>query len=220
MKPQNLKTPFSFASRKIFYENGLLHIPDFLDKYDATHLAVDTLLPGPISVELCSGNGHWVCDMAKQNPKKSYVAVEKRFDRVQKIWSKKQNENLDNLLIIWGKAQLLMKYFCSANTIDEFLVHFPDPWPKNRQRKHRLFQEPLLSDIKKSLKAKGRVILVTDHYNYGMGAYKSLQNAGFRSQIQDPGYRIVPSYANSTFEDLWKRLDRKIYYFSFEVIHE
>lgn len=217
MKPQDLKIPFSFEERKVQEQDGLLFLPDCLERYPPIFFHHQGQ---PFIVELCSGNGHWICNKAKNEPEKRFVAVEKRFDRIQKIWSKKQNEGLDNLYIVWGKAETWMKYFCEAKSIDELYIHFPDPWPKNRHRKHRLFQTLFLQDVRLAMKPKGGLFLVTDHLQYGKQALQCLQKTNFSLRLDKPGYKVLSSYGNSTFEALWKSLGEKIYYFEFEVSDE
>ena len=43
---------------------------------------------------------------------------------------------------------------------------FPDPWPKKRHWKNRLFQQPFLHGVYKILKPGGKLFVKTDHDGY------------------------------------------------------
>jgi tRNA (guanine-N7-)-methyltransferase len=43
---------------------------------------------------------------------------------------------------------------------------FPDPWPKNRHHKKRLFQKPFLNACHKVLSPGGTLFVKTDHDGY------------------------------------------------------
>lgn len=58
----------------------------------------------PVIMEYCSGNGAWIANKAIQNPHLNWVAVERKFERVRKIWSKVKNHGLANLIVICGEA--------------------------------------------------------------------------------------------------------------------
>jgi tRNA G46 methylase TrmB len=46
--------------------------------------------------------------------------------------------------------------------VNAFHIYFPDPWPKSRHSKHRLFSPSLIDGLARCLEPKGRVYVATD----------------------------------------------------------
>ena len=145
MKPKQLKPPCSWEDRRVILDDGILFVPDYFDAYDSF------TFPGwdspevfgtqrPVHVEFCSGNGTWIAEKAQQHPDVNWVAIEIRFDRVRKIWSKKKNLGLDNLFVVCGEGLRSSHHYFPEGSVDTVYVNFPDPWPKKRHAKHRSYQ--------------------------------------------------------------------------------
>ena len=222
MKPKNLKSPFSWDERKVLLKDKVLFVPDYYQDYQGFTFpdwADDEVFGNekPICIEYCSGNGRWIAEKAQKMPDYNWVAIEKRFDRTRKIWSKIKNHNLDNLFVMSGMGQIITKYYISDNSVDMVFVNFPDPWPKAKHAKHRIIQENFISDIARILKPKGSITLVTDDDTYRDQIIDTLNgNSDFMSEYPDPFFKYVDeNYGDSYFRDLWERLGRNINYMKF-----
>lgn len=171
----------------------------------------------PIEIEYCSGNGAWIIEKAKCCPNINWVAVEKRFDRVQKIWSKMHNEQISNLLIVCGEALTFTKYYVPDKSFSHLYVNFPDPWPKGRHKKNRLLSEPFISEMARVSTADAKAVIVTDHEQYA----ESICNAFIEHPTWTP---MFPSpffvtewegYGRSYFHDLWRQQQKTIHFMQF-----
>src|ERR1700757_2080951 len=105
MKPKHLKCPFTWEERRPLLFQRVLFVPEYYQRHEEWTFPgwEDPSLfgnPREVSVEFCSGHGHWIIEKAKAHPEKNWVAVEMQFERVRKIWSKMQNNQLSNLLIV------------------------------------------------------------------------------------------------------------------------
>ena len=159
MKAKDLKYPHSWEERRPVLVDSVLFVPDHYDSYEEytfPNWSSSELFDNehPVHVEYCSGNGTWIFERAKQFPMVNFVAVEKRFERVRKIWAKAKNAALKNLLIVCGEAHTTTKYYFPNQSVDEVYINFPDPWPKDRHAKHRLIQSPFASELARILKDK------------------------------------------------------------------
>ena len=218
MQPKNLLPPFYFKDRKVFFEKGVLYVPSYYTNYQEFKLDLQHYFQNanPICIEYCSGNGHWIIEQARKNPNINYIAVEKKFERVRKIWSKKENNHIKNLLIVCGFALDFTKHFLKNASIEKIWVHFPDPYPKQRHRKHRLFNEAFVLDMKRVLKGKCEVIVVTDDKNYSHHFVQVMQENGFYSLYDDPFYKKDLPYDFSQFLFFWQNEGKTIYHFKFQ----
>ncbi|ANG65854.1 tRNA (guanosine(46)-N7)-methyltransferase TrmB [Chlamydia gallinacea] len=217
MKPRDLQFPFLWKERCPKIQDCVLYVPEYY--FEHKHF----LMPSwhdffgnshPMICELCSGNGDWVISQALSSPQTNWIAVEKRFDRVRKIWSKMKNFQVNNLRIVHGTAQTFLHYYVGDASLQRIVVNFPDPWPKMRHRKHRLFQTEFLQDVFRVLQNQGSLALATDSKTYLIEAINMMQRH-FTSLIQEPYYQSVNDYGGSWFEKLWRSKGREIFYTEF-----
>ncbi len=223
MKPKQLKHPFSFENRQVMINDGVLYVPPYVQDYSDFKMPSWKEIFGnenPVSIEYCSGNGRWIADKAKAYPEINWVAVEIRFDRVRKIWAKKQNLNLDNLFIVCGEGVTVSREYFTEASVQETFVNFPDPWPKERHAKHRIIQEPFVEQMGRILKPEGQVTLVTDDPTYSRQMVEVMRSR-FRSLYPEPFYLTDDEdYGESYFRDLWLSKGRNIYFHRFTPVNE
>lgn len=171
-----------------------------------------------IGMEYCSGNGDWIIAKAVEHPQKNWIAVEKRFDRVRKIWSKMMNLNISNLLIIFGEAEVYTEHYLPSESIEEIYINFPDPWPKRRHAKNRLVQKKFIDLLSPVLKINSTITMATDDFPYSQQMIaETMAHDHFSSNFHHPYYISEwKDYGNSWFEDLWRDKGRTIYYLQFK----
>jgi len=222
MKPKNLKFPFTWEERRPLFLDRVLFVPQYYDRHHEWKFPgwdhKDFFgKKGKVYVEYCAGNGAWIVDKASQFPDIHWVAVEKKFERVRKIWSKMQNDHLTNLIIVSGEALTFTQQYLPDHCVDGIYVNFPDPWPKEKHAKHRLIQESFVKEITRVVKDSGFATYVTDARVYSEQMIQEmLQNSSWRSHFPSP-YFVTEwiDYGVSYFGDLWREKGRTIYYMQF-----
>lgn len=222
MKPEELTPPFPRTDQQRIIHDRVWYHPE-------TTRHPDFIFPGwehpslfgndhPVVVEFCSGNGAWIAQKAAECPDLNWVAVEMKFDRVRKIWSKIKNGRLDNLIVIWGEAHATIERYFPAHSISDAYINFPDPWPKNRHAKNRLMRTEFADQLSRILKEGRSLTFVTDDVPYSewtiqvMGSHQdfvSLHPAPFFSTE-------APDYGGSYFDSLWRSQGRAIRYHQFQ----
>lgn len=217
MKPRDLQPPFSWEERRPHIQDSVLYVPEHYFEHKSFLIPSWEEFFGnsyPIVCELCSGNGDWIVSQAVSAPQNNWIAVEKRFDRVRKIWSKMKNSQVNNLKIVHGTAETFFRYYVGSGSLQRIVVNFPDPWPKMRHRKHRLFQEEFLQDALRVLQNGGSLALATDDKPYLIEAIGMMRRY-LASLIQEPYYQAIDNYGRSWFENLWRSKGREIFYTEF-----
>lgn len=224
MKPKDLIPPFSKgADWHIVIKDKVWYVPIKEDK------ETNFSFPGwehadlfgnsnPVHVEYCSGNGKWIAEKARENPHINWVAVEIKFKRVRKIWSKLNNYNLSNLVILCGEGLWATQKFIPSESVSQVYINFPDPWPKRRHGKNRLVESPFVEEVRRIIKGQGDFTLVTDDPDYSMQMIKVLKsNEKFSSRYPEPHFVTeCEGYGNSYFEDLWREKGKEIRYHRFQ----
>ncbi len=219
MQPKHLKFPYTWKERRPEIRDGVLFIPDYYEKHKEWEFPRWEALFGntnPVIIEYCSGNGTWIAEKAKDKSK-NWVAVEWRFERVQKIWSKKKNQSLDNLFIVCGDAQIFIRDYLKDQSVSGVYVNFPDPWPKEKHAKNRLFQPPFIAEMARTLKSEAPFIVATDDPPYSLQLSEAVLANSAWDPVYPPPYYITEweGYGASYFDALWREKGREIRYFQF-----
>lgn len=225
MRPADLKSPFTWDERHVVVQDHVWYIPALCDDYAAFSF------PGwesslffdknrPVCLEYCSGNGAWIAAKAQMEPHYNWVAVEIKFERVRKIWSKIKNFHLSNLLAVCSEGLRVTQQYIPTESVHSVFINFPDPWPKNRHAKNRIVQSPFIEEVRRILQPGGVLTLVTDDKSYSEEMIDVLSLfPGFQSTFPSPFYvNDYPSYGTSYFEDLWREKGKLIYYLAFKKI--
>jgi tRNA (guanine-N7-)-methyltransferase len=222
MKPNDLKSPFSWEERQIIIEDRIWYIPPVYDRHDSFFFPGwgDPLVfcrENPVKIEYCSGNGLWIADRALKEPDVNWVAVERKFERVRRIWSKIKNHRLENLLAVCGEGHALTHHYLLPNSVDEVFINFPDPWPKTKHAKHRIVQPSFIQEIHRILKPGCLITLVTDDSIYSSIMINVMQACdGFTSVYPDPYYITeMAGYGTSSFDRIWREKGKTIHYHQF-----
>jgi tRNA (guanine-N7-)-methyltransferase len=226
MKPEDLKSPFIWDKRHVLVHDRVWYVPDRYDDFASFSFpGWENLIffdqKRPICLEYCSGNGAWIAAKAKEEPHFNWVAVEHKFERVRKIWSKVKNVQLSNLLAVCGEGYRVTHHYIPSASVHAVFINFPDPWPKKRHAKHRIVQPYFIEEVQRILQPRGVLTMVTDDAAYSNVMVNVLhQCPGFESLFPDPFYVTeFPSYGTSYFEDLWRQKGKQIYYHAFRKIN-
>ena len=122
----------------------------------------------PLHLEIGTGKGQFVIEMAKRHPDKNFIGLEVAKSIIVTAGKKVLEEKLDNLLLVLADANHLTDYF-AANEIATLYLNFSDPWPKNRHEKRRLTYSRFLEQYEVVLDPEGEIIFKTD--NRGLFEY-------------------------------------------------
>lgn len=223
MKPKDLRFPFPWEERKPFLQDGVLFVPKFYERHGEwkfPHFSDADLFgnQNPVFIEYCSGNGSWIVQKAMENPDQNWIAVERKFERVQKIWARGKNNNLSNLLIVCGEALDFTRYYLSEeHPICAAYVNFPDPWPKEKHAKHRLLQGQFICELHRTIQKNGSLTVVTDDTVYrDQVCNEMLKTSYWHAMFSQPFFITEwPGYGSSYFEDLWRKKGKEIFYLQF-----
>ena len=163
-------------------------------------------------LELGPGWGEVSIEMANQNKDVGFILIEKKINRVQHILKEINKYNLNNIRIVLLNFNWFLKEILQEDSYHEILLNFPDPWPKERHRKHRSFDIKFANDILCLLKNGGRFRFATDHGGYGRSVIRMLRKSQIES-LQSFHYSLNrPNLPFSYFEKIKLSENKKIYY--------
>ena len=116
----------------------------------------------PIHAEFGTGRGKFITTLAKENPDINYIAMEIKEEVLLKAVEKAAEQNLTNILFIWGDVNQIEEYF-DKGELERVYINFCDPWPKKRWAKRRLLHRSFLDKYATILEDKGEIHFKTDN---------------------------------------------------------
>ncbi|WP_426365965.1 tRNA (guanosine(46)-N7)-methyltransferase TrmB [Mammaliicoccus lentus] len=122
----------------------------------------------PIHIEVGTGMGRFITEMARRHPEINYVAIERDKNVMVRVLEKVKELELENIKLINQDAKLLTEYIVE-NEVSRIYLNFSDPWPKTRHTKRRLTFSSFLEIYRHILKKDGQIHFKTD--NQGLFEY-------------------------------------------------
>ena len=121
----------------------------------------------PLVLEIGFGMGHATAAIGKANPHIQYLGIEVHSPGVGALLARIEEGALGNIRIIQHDAIEVLKEFIPPGVLSGVHLFFPDPWPKKKHHKRRMYQPWFLDLVYRSLKDGGYVYSVTDWEDYG-----------------------------------------------------
>ncbi len=119
----------------------------------------------PIEVEIGTGYGEFMIEYCQNTPDINFIGLDHRFKRSYGLAHKLNKIENKNFRYLRARGERL-GYMFGESEVQSVFYFFPDPWPKKRHNKKRLFQKNFLDDCHKVLKPGGTLFVKTDHDGY------------------------------------------------------
>lgn len=119
----------------------------------------------PIEVEIGTGYGEFMIEYCEKHPDVNFIGLDHRFKRSFSVAKKLDKLEHKNFRYLRARGERL-EFMFNESEIQSIFYFFPDPWPKKRHHKKRLFQKPFLDACHKVLKNGGTLFVKTDHDGY------------------------------------------------------
>ncbi|MGL4617310.1 MAG: tRNA (guanosine(46)-N7)-methyltransferase TrmB [Mycoplasmoidaceae bacterium] len=132
----------------------------------------------PIHIEIGSGKGKFICEIASQNHNINFIAIDRAESILVKLSKKVDLEKLENIKIILLDASKLNMVF-DKNEINKIYLNFSDPWPKKRHSKRRLTHINHLNIYKEITSENSLVEFKTDNINLFLFTLETLKENNF-----------------------------------------
>lgn len=142
-------------------------------------LDLDALVPGgsraagddtaaaPWEVELGFGKGRYLLRRAMDDPQTRFLGVEIAEEYFRLLLGRARRRGVRNLLAVRGEAQTVLAAVLPRGFAHAVHVYFPDPWPKARHERRRLFDAQSVDLVLSLLRPGGTLWFATDYLAYG-----------------------------------------------------
>ena len=144
-----------------------------------------------IYFEIGCGSGESTIGFAKANPDSIIIAIEVHRPSISHLVENAHNEGLTNIRVAYSDGVQVLRDWVSDKSLSSIFAFFPDPWPKKRHNKRRLFRSEIVELMLKKLKPDGQIIAATDWAEYGKQMLEVLPNSKLSIR---PSWRPITKY--------------------------
>ncbi len=168
----------------------------------------------PLDLEIGTGNGNFFAHRAHLHPDRCLVGIELKFKPLIQSIRRALRVGALNARIVRYDAWAVEELFAPLELNDVF-IHFPDPWEKKRQWKHRLIDDGFLKTLFELQRPGSIVDFKTDSLDYFQWAIERFKRSPYRivAQTEDLAQsEWALTNFRTHFENLWMSKGLKINY--------
>ena len=118
------------------------------------------------TLEIGSGHGDFLVNYATNFPDRFCIGIDLITQRIEKSKKKAQRASLNNCDFLKARAEEFLECQPDDFLWDEIIVLYPDPWPKKRHHKNRLFQMDFLTLLARRVTPGAKIHFETDYEEY------------------------------------------------------
>ncbi len=133
----------------------------------------------PLHIEIGTGKGRFITQMAKKHPDINYLGLEKYSSVLVKALNKVEADPGENIKLVRMDATDLNMCF-EEDEVNKIYLNFSDPWPKDRHAKRRLTSDRFLSQYEKIMKPGGCIEFKTDNTALFEFSLESVRDQGWK----------------------------------------
>jgi tRNA (guanine-N7-)-methyltransferase len=167
-----------------------------------------------LALEIGFGEGDFLIHMAKERPDLSHIGIEIKRSRFVRAVNNLLKQEINNVKLLHMDATIALDEVFKPRTFIEVYINFPDPWPKDRHKKHRMINNFFLDKLSTIMKPRGLLEIASDHRDYVEHMLTVFnQNSRFKNTFKSPGYtNNVRNRPLTKYEIEYRMLGREIFY--------
>ena len=197
-------------------------LPEFRVDLDAgPPLDLADLFAGPVDqvwLEIGFGAGEHLAWQAARNPRVGILGCEAFINGIATLLVSIESENLTNVRIHDGDARDLLDWLPNAG-LARICVLFPDPWPKKRHWRRRLFSAATVAQFARVLRPGGELRAATDIGDYARAILLAMRDEPafkWTARRADDWRERAPDWPQTRYEQKALREGRTPYFLTFE----
>jgi tRNA (guanine-N7-)-methyltransferase len=173
------------AARVLKKPQMLAAASEVILRADGPYLTFDPAIifgrEAPLEIEIGAGRGDFLIARALDYPERNFLGVELANVVAQLMAARAGRAGLTNLRVARMDARTLVNLMLPDASVSAFHIYFPDPWPKDRHAKHRLFTPYFAASLGRTLVRGATLFVATDVRSYADAIFLMLRGAGFRT---------------------------------------
>lgn len=164
----------------------------------------------PVELEIGVGKGGFILRAARADPSRNFLGIEQASKYFRYAADRMARWGVTNVRLLRTDARHFVIHNLRPECLAAVHVYHPDPWPKKRHHKRRLFQRAFVAAVADALAPPGRLYVQTDHAEY-CAIIQQLVEGESRLSVIDARTADAYPYPETNFEIKYRRQGRCIY---------
>lgn len=122
---------------------------------------------GAWEVEIGFGKGRYLLGRAAAEPERRFLGIEVAGEYFRLAERRLRRRGLGNVVLVHGEALFVLDAILPRAFASAVHAYFPDPWPKSRHQRRRLFSPGSVDLVLGLLAPGGTLCFATDFIDYG-----------------------------------------------------
>lgn len=160
-----------------------------------------------IQLEIGFGVGENIVNLAQTYSDDIFIGCEVYVNSFAVCLQKIASAKLNNVFLYNKDTRILLENLPNKS-LDKVYIMFPDPWPKNKQMKRRIFNQQLLDIFSKKLKSGGIIRFATDidsYFEQVIDLVSGQKNFKIITKVSDfyriPDDHVLTKYQNKAIKE-------------------
>jgi tRNA (guanine-N7-)-methyltransferase len=168
-------------------------------------------------LEIGFGDGDFLVESALRNPGNNYLGLEIKKRRFNKAVKRARRQRAMNVRFVHMDAEIAAGEIFRPDSFSTAYINFPDPWPKDRHKKHRIINRGFLKKLSGIMKHGANLEIASDHGEYVLNTLNTMRNIYmFETVYPEPGYiSDIPDRTETSYEKEFRAAGRQIHYMKF-----
>ena len=139
----------------------------------------------PIHMELGTGKGTFISELASKHPDINYIAIDIKNDMLgyarRKIAKSylECGRKIDNVVLVEYNISRIDLMMSSEDIVERIYINFCNPWPKPKHKKRRLTYPAQLKNYREFLVDSGEICFKTDDIDLFNDSIEYFEENGF-----------------------------------------
>jgi len=169
----------------------------------------------PVEMEIGIGKGRFLLAQAEARPEVNFLGIEWSLKYLRVARDRARRRGLANIRLFRADARHVLAALLLDRSLARVHVYCPDPWPKKRHRKRRLFAPETVAHLGRVLADGGYLDLSTDVREYFEEIRAVLPAHSGLLPAPDPLFPIDSPDGRTSYEVKYVQAGRTIHRASF-----
>ena len=167
--------------------------------------------PRPVEVEIGIGKGRFLLAQAEARREVNFLGIEWSLKYLRVARDRAERRGLMNVRVYRADARHVLADLLPDRSVGRVHVYCPDPWPKKRHRKRRLFTAATAAHLGRALAAGGYLDVSTDVLEYFEEIRAVIPSHAGLVETADPLFPIDSPEGRTSYEVKYLALGRVIH---------
>ena len=170
----------------------------------------------PLEIEIGIGKGRFILQEAERRRDTDFLGLEWSLKHLRLAKERARKRGLTNVRFHRADAKHVLADLIPAGSAARVHVYCPDPWPKKRHHKRRLFDEATTRHLERVLLPGGFLHVSTDVADYFEVIVGTIAAATHLQRAEDPLFPAAAAEGKTNYETKYLAVGRRIHRAAFQ----